>query len=242
MRNWWGCHVFFSCTKKCRVLSLLLWKYCFEMKLLINPHKFLYAPVEQHRGHQVLGTGVFPSSPDWGEVAMAYSVKRTACLDKATAKTDDHMLSACYYQTRTEKNKTVWLILNVCLPDRGAGCQLLFSSFFSFPFSYRVRRPVWAPVSLKWGITLWMYWFFFLGYITSTLVCSCAALNSRSRCVVWSIGQKKKWQNTTLAGALHGWGGLRCHLHTQSLFKIHVRRLKGLRGFSWVHSSEITAL
>lgn len=67
--------------------------------------------------------------------ATAHSVKqKVTCLDNPTAKTDGHVLSACYYRSHTGKkkhNKTTWLILNVCLPDhRGTRQPALF--FFSF--------------------------------------------------------------------------------------------------------------
>lgn len=42
------------------------------------------------------------------------------------------------------KNKTLWLILNVCLPDHGARFQFFF--FFFFWVNSRVKKAVWAPV------------------------------------------------------------------------------------------------
>lgn len=70
------------------------------------------------------------------------------------------MLSSHYYQTRTEKNKTVWLIPNHCLPDHGAGCQL-------YLFGFRVKQPSRAPLlcPVEWSSTLCRYLFFFFFFL-----------------------------------------------------------------------------
>lgn len=181
MRNWWDAQFFFSCVKKCRGLSLLIWNYS-------NIRKSFSYTVKYFSAQSVNHTGDFTNSSDWWEVVMAdrataYSVKRTACLDKPTAKTEDHVLSACYYQTHTEKNKTIWLILNLCLPDHGTGCQLRF--FFLFLDS-RVKQPVWAPVnwifSIYWVNLHWLH----------TTCTHCAVTRHSLLCsVVWSLARKR---------------------------------------------------
>lgn len=149
-------------------------------------------------GLPVNPTGHFPNVSDWWEVVMAEREReqqhmlwnKLPCLGKPNAKTDDHVLSDCYYQTHNEKNKTMWLILNDCLPDHSTGCQLYF-------FDSRVRHPAWAPVGsvlldealLSAGIFL---------YITYTGHCLLdTTLTEWS--VLWSIARKridktKHWQ------------------------------------------------
>lgn len=77
-------------------------------KSLRNPNEFLAPPRRcwQPRGRDQLVCGAF--------------MEHTACLDKPTAKTDDHVFSVCY-ETHTDKNKkTAWLTLNACLPNHCA--------------------------------------------------------------------------------------------------------------------------
>lgn len=53
-------------------------------------------------------------------------------LSVPISKTNDHVILSCYYQPRTQKNKTFWLILNDCLQRN------LFNS--------SVNRPALAPL------------------------------------------------------------------------------------------------
>lgn len=82
---------------------------------------FFFPTCEDRENHSKIQTsfpslGINPSAtrrahqlPDcWEAVAaaaaVAYSVEHTACPDKPTTKTDDHVPSVCY-QTHTDKNK-----------------------------------------------------------------------------------------------------------------------------------------
>lgn len=55
------------------------------------------------RYNPVSHTGELTGGLTAAAVAAAYSVEHTACPDKPTAKTDDHVPSVCY-QTHTDKN------------------------------------------------------------------------------------------------------------------------------------------
>lgn len=96
-------------------------------------------------------------------------------------------LSACYYQTHTPKNKTMWLILNDCLPDHAAGSV-----------SSRVERPAWAPFlsPAEWASTLCCCWCLFVHHFH--------LLSSyRTRWMIRPLvrSQEENWQNRPLAGA-----------------------------------------
>lgn len=200
-----GCPMFFHVWRSALGFhfSLECWNYS-------NIHKsFSSHTIKYCSAHSVNHTGDFTNFSDWWEVVMAdrvtaYSVKRNACLDKPTAKTDDHVLSACYYQTHTEKNKTIWLILNLCLPDHGAGCQLTFFFFFLLWLQSEaacVGTCELCPV--EWSSTI--CWVNLYRLHTTCSLCAVTG-NSVSCSVVWSLARKrtdktKLWQTAA---------GLRC--------------------------------
>lgn len=137
-------------------------------EIIQNPYKLpLLTPSNNAEAFLLTQQEIFPIFPTeeklrWQKEQQPILWNKRPCLGKPTAKTDDHMLSACYYQTRTEKNKTIWLILNDCLPDHGAGCQLYF-------FSSRVKQPAWAPVGfvlLNEAAGIFLYITYTLSYWT----------------------------------------------------------------------------
>lgn len=146
-------------------------------------------------------------------------------------------------QTRSEKNKTIWLILNDCLPDRGAGCQLCF-------FSSRVKQPAWAPVgSVLLNETLLSAGIFF--YLSLTpLHCLCSnwtlhSLNDPSS----ALKPEKRADKTKLWRECCGVGWCQSLRRVEKpvymfdlICLISLNERSTLRGFSWVLSSEIKAV
>lgn len=128
------------------------------------------------------------------------------CLGKPAAKTDDHTLSFCLYQTRMKKVLThpkllfIWpwrWMSTLCLFDSSVK-QLAWATFL-YPAEWRATLCWYHyPVQLRW------------------MICS----------LVWS--QKRDWQNKTLAWVLQGcvWGGWK-HPCTHLTWFVWNQKMKG---------------
>lgn len=125
------------------------------------------------------------------------------------------MITCCRPATTkpcTQKNKTLWLIPNDCLPDNSTGCQV-------HVFNSSVKQPAWVPLLClaKWGSPLRRRYLFL--YITYT---RCAVTGRYTHWMICPLvcGQKKNWQNKNSgrnAAGLCGasvWGGWKHPVYT----------------------------
>lgn len=130
-------------------------------------------------------------------------------------------------KTRTEKNKTIWLILNDCLPDYGAGCQLYF-------FQQSKLQPVWATL---FPLSFWMR-------LYSLLVSGHYTLNDLSS-GLWpekKTDKTKHWQECCRVVGCQCVRWMETPMYTFDMICDWLNERGTLRGFFWVLPSEIKAL
>lgn len=123
-----------------------------------------------------------------------------------------------------QKNKTLWLILNDCLPDNSTGCQV-------HVFNSSVKQPAWASVLclVEWGSTLCRQYLFL--YIAYT---QCAVAGRYTHWMICPLvcGQKKNWQNKNSGRSASGlcdasvWGGWK-HPCTHLTWSVWILKMKG---------------
>lgn len=139
-------------------------------------------------------TGDFSNFSHWWEVVIktqrSSSMFREADGHARAMPRSKQMVTCCRPATTkpcTEKNKTLWLIPNHCLPDNSTGCQV-------HVFNSRVKQPAWVPLLClaKWGSPLRRRYLFLS--ITST---RCAVTGRYTHWMICPLvcGQKKNWQN-----------------------------------------------
>lgn len=116
-------------------------------------HQFLFSHSHTMQGLPVNPPGHFSDFSDWWEVVLADkeaadSVKQTAEPRQTLCQKQTVTCSPCYYQPRSGKNKTLWLILNDCLPDR----RWMSALFFSLQ-----SVGTWQLCPAEWCTTLCLY-------------------------------------------------------------------------------------
>lgn len=147
-----------------------------------NPYRFLYLKDNNALGLPVNRTVDFPKVFLTDEERWRRTEQQHILRDKVHARTnllpkqtESRAPSVLLPKPHWKKNKTIWLILNVCLPDHRAACQagnFCFVSFTSFFFNFRVKRCVQAPedsVLLNEDLTFTGFLKIFFFSITSTL-------------------------------------------------------------------------